>query len=212
LSSHGSEVGQKLREMLRDMLGGPPVPEDGAQDKARDVQAELLVAAALSAGGYSVNFAEPDLVIPDLMGTRAGVAIKRVSSKRADQIQKRLRQARDQLRRNNIPGMIVINAERYLVNLHRANRGVDLSAAFFSKVADWLHYIHQRDRSLYVRCVAGVATSIRLIRPSQAFDFRLHFTTNFIVGHESETEALQNHLETLSTRMAGGLQHLASLL
>lgn len=204
LSNRASEIGHKLREML----GGPPVPEDGAQDKARDVQAELLVAAALSAGGYWVNFAEPDLVIPDLMGIRTGVAIKRVSSKREDQIQKRLRQARNQLRSNNIPGMIVVNSERYLANLYRANRGIDLSKALYIKITEWLDYIHQRDDSLYVRCVAGIATSIRLDRYRQSFNLHLHFHPKFIIGHESETEALHGHLKDLSERIAVGLQRL----
>jgi len=202
----------EIRKQLQEVLGGPAVPHDGRQDKARDAQAELLVAAALVAGGYSIDFAEPDLVAPDLMGSRAGVAIKRVASKREDQIEKRLREARDQLVRNNLRGIIVVNAERHLARLYHANRGADLSAELFRKVTEWLDYIHGRDPLMHVIGVVGVSTSIRLVRHSQSFDFRLHFNSQFLVAKESETQALQEQFEKLSTRMGEGLQRIAQML
>lgn len=202
----------EIMSRLRQMLGGPAVPERGQQDKARDAQSELLVAAALSAGGYRIDFAEPDLVVPDLMGMKTGVAIKRVSSKRADQIEKRLRQARDQLVRNRLTGIIVVNAERYLAHVYQVNRGADLSAELYRKVSEWLDYIHERDQSLNVRAVAGIATSIRLNRSTQGFDFRLHFNPKFLIGHESEAQSLQVKYEELFTRMSNGLRQIAQSL
>lgn len=59
LASRADELGGQFKKVL----GGPVVPADGQQDRARDTQAELLVAAALAVGGYDVAFSEPDLVV-----------------------------------------------------------------------------------------------------------------------------------------------------
>lgn len=146
------------------------------------------------------------------MGSKVGVAIKRVTSTREDQIEKRLRQARDQLTRNELRGLVVVNAERYLARAHYSNRGADLSAELFRKVTRWLDYIHGRDSLTRVVGVVGVATSIRLVRPTQSFDLRLHFHLRFLIARESETQALRERVEKLSLRIAEGLQGIAQMI
>lgn len=202
----------EIRRQLTDMLGGPEVPEEGRQDKARNTQAELLVAAALVAGGYAVEFAEPDLIAPELMGVRAGVAIKRITSRKASQAEKRLREARDQLVRQNLRGIVVVNAERHLAEAYFSNRSIDLSAELFMKVTEWLDYLHGRDHLQHVMGVVGISSSIRLIRHRQSFDFRLHFHPKFLVAEESETPSLMAQFEKLSTGMAEGLRQIAQVV
>ena len=202
----------ELRERFKKILGGPAVPVVGQQDKARDTQAELLVAAALAVGGYDVAFSEPDLVVQDFMGSTVGLAIKRVTSPREDQIEKRLRQARDQLTRNELRGLVVVNAERALARVYYSNRGADLSAELFRKVTRWLDYVHGRDSLMRVVGVVGVATSIRLVRQTQSFDLRLHFNPRFLIAQESETQTLRERAKELSLKIAEGLQRIAQAI
>jgi hypothetical protein len=80
---------------LQLMMSDPFVPDTSDTTSAgRDAQFELFLASQFAAGGLSVSFDEPDLVLKgrDLL---LGVAAKRIKS--LAQLDRRLREGRDQL-------------------------------------------------------------------------------------------------------------------
>lgn len=198
-------IGGTIEDCLITMLGGPPVPVAQRHDRARDMQAELLTAAAMVAGGYVVQFAEPDLVITGMGDMPLGVAIKRVTSDNPNQYQKRLRAARDQLKQNGLNGLIVVNATHFLSAIYFADRSVDVSAVLYREVTQWLDYIHRNDENLNVRGVIGIGTSLRYDVHTRSFNGRLHFNPRFLVADEAESLAIDEHLQKVSELMQKGM-------
>ena len=95
--------------MLQDALGGAESPDGDRHTKARDTEFELYVASVLALAGATVRFCEPDLkvVVP---GGAAGIACKRLTSRKADKLATRLRGAALQIERSGRPGYVAVDA------------------------------------------------------------------------------------------------------
>jgi len=93
------------RGMLDRLIGGSPAGGYSENAAPWDAQAELFSYAALHASGLAdVRFAEPDLLIP--AGPSAvGVAVKRLTTGSVSSAIRRLRRARQQLKRQAVRGI-----------------------------------------------------------------------------------------------------------
>lgn len=181
------DVVQALGSQITKMLGGPEVPRKG-RDPARDKQAELFAAALLQASGYTVEFAEPDLILSASQGESIGVAVKRLTSEA--NANKQLDRARRQLRANNFRGFIMVNAERLLTELYWQRRHADLGAALNAKTSEWIAYCDRRDSSFHVLGVLGLATMFRYQTSTRTFENRLVYVSQFLVPSADEGDEL----------------------
>ena len=171
-----------VRKKLRIMLRGLDVPMDMQNDHARDEQAEFVTAALFCAAGYTVDVAEPDLIIRK--GARQlGVAVKRVKSDR--QFQARVRKANDQLRDSKLQGLIVVNPELMLARAYYQDRTADLSRLLFDRTIEWMRYAEYADPTSPLLGVIGLATSFRWVAGGNGRQFavKLHFVPR-LVTHE----------------------------
>jgi len=79
--------------------------EDSEQSDGRNAQFHLLNTAICKKAGMSPRFAEPDIVC-DIQGKSFGIAVKRI--KNLNKLEKRISEARDQVKRSGLPGIIAI--------------------------------------------------------------------------------------------------------
>lgn len=147
----GPHEDQGIRELVAMFLQDAASPYAAAETPGRDAQFELLVAAACRRATYLIRRIDPpDFVITPLVGKAGslgelGLAVKRV--KKEKQLQKRLREANDQLSRTH-PGIIavdvsmLVNPSGQLLNVLEGDAGIDQVA--------WLvdQYLEPRLRTL----------------------------------------------------------------
>jgi len=101
--------GDRLRERLRWLLTGGEYAAADARTTPYDVQFELFVGAALVyAGIRGVHLEEPDWRIP-AGESEIALAAKRISSRKS--LTKRVRKAIAQIRRYELPGLILLNVD-----------------------------------------------------------------------------------------------------
>lgn len=93
---------------LETMLSGAATEDADANPTARNTQFELYAAATLIMGDVPSHFEEPDFRV-DYLGTEIGVAAKRVRS--VKQLEKRTKEAVDQIKRSGIPGIVALNVD-----------------------------------------------------------------------------------------------------
>ena len=97
-----------LERLVRD----PPLPHSGNISRGRDLQAELLVAAACVSGGMkNVRLTEPD-VAATIDEERWGIAVKRVKSQ--SRITDNIKEAARQAHEAHIPAAIYIDVSQAL--------------------------------------------------------------------------------------------------
>lgn len=104
---HARDTHPGLVERLKPLCLDAVLPQGGAsKSKGRDTQLELYAAALCQAADFNpVDYAEPDISC-DVQGTIIGLACKRLKSEASADA--RIRQARDQIVRSRIPGVIVV--------------------------------------------------------------------------------------------------------
>lgn len=92
---------------IQTAVSGTALPQDERTDSsARNAQFELLIAALCKQGGHSIVLDEPDVVV-DAGQLSFGIAAKRIRSVR--QLRKRIRDARDQIRKSSHEGIICLD-------------------------------------------------------------------------------------------------------
>ena len=99
----------ELKKWLRLILGGTRLPSQDSDTRSRDKQFELYVASLFAHSGFSISLDEPDVTFEHRAGW-FGIAAKRISS--LEQIEKRVRQARSQLARNELQGYVALSLDR----------------------------------------------------------------------------------------------------
>lgn len=167
-----------VRERLRKMLGGKPVPIEGEHDPARDVQAELFAAVLLFGAEFFVRTDEPDLIL-GFAGKEIPVAVKRITS--ATNFSKRMRKARDQLRRSGVPGYIVVSADQFVTAAYEQDRNADISGIHYRKVAELTDGLRLDPNDNPVLGVFGISTSFRHVAGTQRdMGLGIHFHQRFV--------------------------------
>jgi hypothetical protein len=101
----------ELTAVLKPLFDGAILPSSDANTLARNRQFELYMAALFAHSGFSIELKEPDLKF-EHQGTYYGIAAKRISS--AKQIKKRVQEARSQLSRAGLRGLIALSVDRLL--------------------------------------------------------------------------------------------------
>jgi hypothetical protein len=105
----------QLKERLRWLVEGTDLPGASRKTTAHDVQFELVVGAMLVHAGFrDVRLEDPDWRIR-IAETEIAVAVKRLSSVKA--MVKRVRKAISQIRRYNLPGLILLNLDQLVTRL-----------------------------------------------------------------------------------------------
>jgi hypothetical protein len=100
-----------IREKFRSILGGRTLPSQDSSN-ARPTLVELMVAARLRERGAHIAFeTTPDMIVT-LRGRRYGLEVKRLSS--AKNIKTRLADARHQLEKAQLPGIVAFDVDRLL--------------------------------------------------------------------------------------------------
>lgn len=129
---------KELRERLRWLLEGPDLPRNDAKTSAHDVQFELLTGAVLDLAGIrGVRLEEPDWRIP--AGDKdIAVAAKRLCSLKS--ATKRVRKAIGQIRRQGIPGIVLLNLDQLVRGMSAGEAAQFVTSAlkeFRQLVARW---------------------------------------------------------------------------
>jgi hypothetical protein len=102
---------EALTALLQPLFDGAILPSSDANTLARDRQFELYLAALFAHSGFNIELKEPDLMF-EHEGTHYGIAAKRISSAR--QIKKRVLEARSQLSKAGLRGLIALSVDRLL--------------------------------------------------------------------------------------------------
>ena len=102
---------KELGALLQPLFDGANLPSSDANTLARDRQFELYLAALFAHSGFNIKLEEPDLMF-EHEGTHYGIAAKRISS--AKQIKKRVQEARSQLSKAGLRGLIALSVDRLL--------------------------------------------------------------------------------------------------
>jgi hypothetical protein len=196
------DVDKPAKKKLKIMLRGDATPKLTGDDHPRDEQAELYTGALLGAAGYGVKIGEPDLLLTR-GAARFGVAVKRVKSE--SQYQSRILEAERQIEKQDLDGIIVINAEVHLMRLYHADRSVDYSKALFGKTDQLISYLDLEKPGSRILAVIGVATSFRrpVRRGGREFEVNMHFHPQFVI---TDDPAAKIEAGKVAERMARGIQ------
>lgn len=100
-----------LRKRLKCAIADTFLPKPSCNNPGRDAEYELFVFSALHKAGARPTLEEPDIVIhttPTLC-----VAVKRFTSQSIGQLERQIRAATDQIRRQGIPGVITLDITSY---------------------------------------------------------------------------------------------------
>lgn len=101
----------ELTAVLEPLFDGAILPSSDTNTLARDRQFELYMAALFIHSDFKIELKEPDLKF-EHHGTYYGIAAKRISSAR--QIKKRVKEARFQLSKAGLRGLIALSVDRLL--------------------------------------------------------------------------------------------------
>src|SRR5262249_39839378 len=101
----------ELTAVLKPLLDGAILPSSDSNTLARDKQFELYMAALFTHSDFKVELKETDLRF-EHDGIYYGIAAKRISS--AKQIEKRVKEARLQLSKAGLRGLIALSVDRLL--------------------------------------------------------------------------------------------------
>lgn len=101
----------ELTAVLKTLFDGAILPSSDSNTLARDRQFELYMAALFTHSGFKVELIEPDLKF-EHDGIYYGIAAKRISSAR--QIEKRIKEARLQLSKAGLRGLIALSVDRLI--------------------------------------------------------------------------------------------------
>ena len=91
---------------MHKLLAGHALPQAETHAISRDTQFELYIAAVFRRAGYKVRLDEPDVIL-QVRGSTVGIAAKR--PKTPKKIERRLREARNQIERVGKPGIVAID-------------------------------------------------------------------------------------------------------
>ena len=142
------------------------------------MQAELFAAVLLFGAGFSVRTDEPDLILGSA-GREIPVAVKRITS--PTNFAKRMREARDQLRRSGKAGYIVVSADQVLSAAYERNRNADISRIHYRKIAELTDGLRLDPNDNPVLGVFGISTSFRHITGTQRdIQIGIHFHQRFV--------------------------------
>lgn len=120
---------KQLRRLISG--AGSPTPKS-KHSPAHDFQFESYVAAVVELSGFSIRFAEPDVVVQN--GANSfGIAAKRPSSKR--KIEKHCRKAANQISRSGLPGIVALDVSSALYPDQCVNTNDLAGALTFVQVA-----------------------------------------------------------------------------
>lgn len=100
----------KFRKVVERLLNDSVLPQqDPEKSPGRDAQFELYLAAICqNAGLLPVDYEEPDVTCT-VEDTKFGIAAKRLKSRNPRQVKKHIREAADQIKKTNLPGIIAID-------------------------------------------------------------------------------------------------------
>ena len=174
---------KELRERLRWLLEGPDLPRKDAKTSAHDVQFELLAGAVLALAGISgVRLDEPDWRIP--AGDREiTVAAKRLSSLKSTT--KRVRDAIGQIRRQLIPGIILLNLDQLVGGMSPGEATQFVTSA----VKEFRQLVARWKVEDIVFALFGFATSFDWVSTELGGVLRLRvFSKGEIIGSPSDLE------------------------
>ena len=203
----GSAVSPAYLEKVKLALGGADLPELDKNHLSRNTTFELVVAAVLTMGDIPVVISEPDLVV-HLDSRDIGVAAKRVQT--SAKVRRRMKDARDQIARTGLDGLIVVNVDTILLD----SKPVGDAKSKGQTVDEKLSEVHQADDELiHDRRVLGRVAFARTAQWSFAGDrptLQQDMFRQYCVYRRTEGEAdgLVLDLERAESRVESRLQRL----
>lgn len=151
-----------LRQILNQSLTGALDPRGETNPIARNSQFELAAGSFLSAGGFPIAIAEPDL-IAIIGGEEIGVAAKRVTSRR--KIISRVKAAVEQIEKTDRRGIVALNVDSFVSD---ALHGVDpevAGASFASQLPELAKAHDLLTRNAAVRGLLVRGTKVSILQP-----------------------------------------------
>ena len=97
----------------------PQIPVQQAQGSWRDHQSEFFIGALLRYNGLAIIQAEPDWVAK-INDRSVAIAAKRITSSSPRQLEKRVREARNQIDKQGLPGLILLDVSPLLPDYYNA--------------------------------------------------------------------------------------------
>lgn len=98
----------RFQNVVKHLLNDSALPQHDKDSPGRDRQFELYLAAICqNAGLVPVDYEEPDITC-FIDRTKFGIAAKRLKSRKASQLERRVRKGADQLRRQGLPGIVAL--------------------------------------------------------------------------------------------------------
>lgn len=103
--------------------------------RPRSTQLEMLAATKLLLGGADVRMEEPDLTFL-YHKARLGGAVKRITRNRAETVARAVASAVDQLRRNELPGFVILSLDPFVDGIETALSAGEFGEDFNRRVVE----------------------------------------------------------------------------